>query len=155
MNTLSLDIRHSDLEQYKVVNILIDNMPLAGMLYLYEKEPATYLQIPDLAGCYEGLPSVIVLEATQHFWGEALTEYCYDGERIALMDYAHSGIPGDYTIACNIEVHKEVVIWNRFKNFSTLFNTGQWNYSLAFCFDRKQYTDALEEALFTQHIHAT
>lgn len=147
MNTISFKIQNSLLEDFSVANIYIDHFPLPAILSAYETIAATKLKVPELAGCYDGLPAIITLEHCDHFLGDTITAYRYSGNRVALMDYAHSGIPGDYTAACIITIHKYTVTWSRFKNFSSLFDTGMWRYNdLQFCFDKEQYFAALKAA---------
>lgn len=140
---------NSDIEDYKVVDILINGTRLIDMLHQIELPLAYEEGAPEMAGAYEGLPPLLVLPPARHFWGEANPAYRHK-QKVSLLEYAYSGVTGEWPFATKIEVGKRVVSWSEFEQVRRLRlkNGYQWNYQMlgAFHFDRSQYEEALSEA---------
>ncbi len=135
---------NSFLEDYLVVDILINGYRLIDLLQVVESSFARAEGRKSLAGAYEGLPPLMVLPPKKHFWGEAVADYTTRDGRTVLLEYAFSGVPGDWTFAANIEVTGETVSWSDLGNIQR----PGWNYAPLgpFQFDIRQYRDALKEA---------
>lgn len=68
--------------------------------------------------CYEGISFFIAFHNQNHFLCNTLNDYIYSGNRYALYDYGHSGIPGDHSLACRVSINADGIVWHDFKNFS-------------------------------------
>ena len=134
----------SFLEDYLVVDILINGYRLIDLLQTIERPFAQAEGRISLAGAYEGLPPLLVLPPKKHYWGNAEKAYLSPDGRVILLEYAYSGVPGDWTFAAKIEVTGEFVRWSEFGNVQR----PEWDYSGIgpFTFDIRQYRDGLEEA---------
>lgn len=140
----------SDIEDYKVVDIFINGTRLIDLLCQLEMPLAYQEGVPDMAGAYEGLPPLIVLPPARHFWGEGHPSYTYPDNKISLLEYAYSGVPGEWPFVVKINVGTKVVSWSDFEQprRSKLKNGYLWEYSMmgTFRFDKGQYEMALAEA---------
>lgn len=140
----------SDIEDYKVVDIIINGTRLVDIVHQLELPLAYQEGAPEMAGAYEGLPPLMVLPPARHFWGEANESYSYADGKVSLMEYAYSGVPGEWPFITKIEVGKRVVQWSDFEQVRRmkLKNGYLWNYEMlgTFRFDRSQYEEALHEA---------
>ncbi len=143
LDQISFEITTSRIEDYKVVDILINGRNLRPWLAQAEQAPASTEGQATLAGAYEGLPPLLVLPPRLHFWGRPHADYLH-GQHIALFEYAFSGVPGDWTFAARIEVEAQQVRWHGYRQLKR----PHWTYPdlPPFHFDRKQYQAALQEA---------
>jgi hypothetical protein len=144
MDTIKFVAVNSFLEDYLVVDILINGYRLIDLLQAVESRYARAEGRISLAGAYEGLPPLMVLPPNKHYWGDAHKEYLAPDGRVVLLEYAYSGVPGDWTFAAQIEVTGEFVSWSNMGNVQR----PDWDYSEIgpFKFDLRQYRDALDEA---------
>ncbi|MEL6926301.1 MAG: hypothetical protein AAFO94_19825, partial [Bacteroidota bacterium] len=97
-------------------------------------------KIAYLAGAYEGLPPLMTLPPEKHFLGKSHKDYRH-GKRTALLEYGHSGVPGEWTFAVEIVQTKDQIIWRKPGNMQR----PSWDYSALgeLTFDRLQYQEAL------------
>lgn len=150
MDVVHFRTLNSDIEDYKVVDILINGTRLIDMLHQIELPLAYQEGAPEMAGAYEGLPPLMVLPPARHFWGEAAPAYSHAEDKVSLLEYAYSGVPGEWPFAARIEVGKRVVSWSAFEQVRRLKlkNGYRWDYSMLgkFRFDREQYENALRQA---------
>ena len=133
----------SFLEDYLVVDILINGYRLIDLIQSVESPYAKAEGRISLAGAYEGLPPLMVLPPSKHYWGDAHKDYKAPDGRTVLLEYAYSGVPGDWTFAAEIEVTGEFVSWKELGNVQR----PEWDYKDVgpFKFDIRQYRDALNE----------
>lgn len=140
----------SDIEDYKVVDIIINGTRLIDILHQLELPLAYQEGAPEMAGAYEGLPPLMVLPPAKHFLGDAIPSYTYPNGKVSLLEYAFSGVPGEWPFVTKIDVGKNVVKWSDFEQSRRmkLKNGYRWNYEMlgAFRFDRSQYEQALSLA---------
>lgn len=143
MDHIDFRLRSSFVEDYLVTDILINGYLLQDMLLAIEAPLARREGQKSLAGAYEGLPPLMVLPPSQHFWGHPDPSYRH-GELTTILEYAYSGVPGDWTLACRIEVTGEGVEWSDFRQLKRPL----WNYEELgpYRFDLSQYRDALQKA---------
>lgn len=143
MDQISFEVTASRIEDYKVVDILINGRNLRAWLAQIEQAAATLEGQSSLAGAYEGLPPLLVLPPKPHFWGRPQPAYRH-GPRTTLFEYALSGVPQDWTFAARIELTGEQVRWHDYRQLKR----PHWTYQdlPAFQFDRAQYQAALEAA---------
>jgi len=150
MDTVEFKTVYSVVEDYKVVDIVVNQSRLVDMLFQIELPLAYQEGAPEMAGAYEGLPPLLVLPPSAHFYGEADQAYRYPENKTCLLEYAYSGVPGDWPFVARIEVGKRVVRWYDFEQVRRLRlkNGYLWNYDALdeFAFERKQYDEALNEA---------
>lgn len=146
MDQIEFRTTTSRVEDYKVVDIWINGRSLIDRLRVMEAPYAAAEGQPSLAGMYEGLPPLLVLPPSRHFWGLAEGAYCWgDGEgRVSLLEYGLSGVPGDWTLSARIAVDGEQVRWSGFRQEQR----PSWSYEAlaAFRFDRSAYRRALQKA---------
>lgn len=143
MDEIAFAVTDSRVEDYKVVDILINGQNLRQWLAALERPVAQAEGQPTLAGAYEGLPPLLVLPPRRHFWGHPQAAYQH-GAHTTLLEYAFSGVPGDWTFAARIEVDAQGIIWHDFCQL----RRPQWSYEAlpAFRFDLAQYQKALDQA---------
>lgn len=150
MDTVAFRTVNSDIEDYKVVDIFINDTRLIDILHQIELPLAYQEGAPEMAGAYEGLPPLLVLPPATHFWGEASEAYSYPDQKVSLLEYAYSGVPGEWPFVAKIDVGKRVVRWSEFEQVRRLKlkNGYHWAYNMMgeFRFDRNQYDEALNEA---------
>lgn len=149
MDTVEFVATTSQLEDYKVVDIYINGINFIEMLHQLELPLAYQEGVPEMAGAYEGLPPLSVLPPSRHFYGEADASYLHDN-KVTLLEYAYSGVPGDWPLAASISADKDKVYWKDFEQIrrNKLKNGYLWTYEVlgAFVFDRQQYHEALIRA---------
>jgi hypothetical protein len=143
MDHISFQVRKSHLEDYKVVEPVINGKVLRQWLQRIEAPALQAEAQPTLAGCYEGLPPLLVLPPKPHFWGQAQAAYRH-GSLITLLEYGLSGVPGDWTFAAHITVEAQWVHWQGF----TQLKRPDWSYAELgrLTFDQDQYRTALQAA---------
>ena len=150
MDEVSFETVNSSIEDYKVVDILINDTRLIDILHQLELPLAYQEGAPEMAGAYEGLPPLMVLPPAKHFWGEASPSYAYPDNKVSLLEYAYSGVPGEWPFVAKINVGMRVVSWSDFEQVRRLKlkNGYQWDYQMLgeFRFDRDQYDEALHDA---------
>jgi len=145
MDELALRRRSSFLEDYEVVDIYINGINLIDLLRSVEGIYAQQEGQSSLAGAYEGLPPLLTLPPNRHFWGEAQhRDYQYGAQRVSLLEYRYSGVPGDWTFVADIEVGANAVVWRGFEQVKR----PDWSYAALgnFEFDLNAYRDALHQA---------
>jgi len=140
MPRISFHSRMSLVEDYQVLDIYIDQINLIDWLGNIELPQAMADEIAYLAGAYEGLPPLMTLPPAKHFFGESHHEYQHKS-RTALLEYAHSGVPGEWTFAVEIVTTKSHIIWRK----PTNIQRPNWKYEPLeeLEFDRIQYHEAL------------
>ena len=146
MDDIVFQTRTSSVEDYQVVDIYLNGWNLIDLLYPIEVPLTTDEGLTGLAGCYEGLPPLLSLPPQQHFWGiPAHDDYQFGQQRISLLENGQSGIPGEWSIACDVEVTGEHISW---KNLHKP-QRPDWDYSSlgTFRFDLVHFRDALRAAL--------
>jgi hypothetical protein len=144
MDQIAFDITYARTEAYKVVDILINGLNLRHWLAEIEHATAAMEGQPSLAGAYEGLPPLLVLPPRRHFWGLPEAAYRHGDHHTSLLEYAHSGVPGDWRFAARIEVDGHGVTWQDYCQVKR----PHWSYQAlpVFHFDLVQYQAALAEA---------
>jgi hypothetical protein len=145
MDAIAFHTRTSNVEDYQVTDIYINGANLTNILYSFEYKFAEAEGQAGLAGQYEGLPPLMVLPPSPHFLGRPQEEaYLHPDGRITLMEYAQSGVPGDWTMCCYIHVGDQTVVWDGFCQTQR----PHWDYSELgpFVFERTTYEEALEYA---------
>jgi hypothetical protein len=150
MDTVEFLTSFSRIEDYKVVDIYINGINLIDMLWQIEMPLAYQEGAPEMAGAYEGLPPLFVYPPAGHFLGKANTAYAYDDGKVSLLEYAYSGVPGEWPFVARIQVEENEISWSAFEQVrrNKLRNGYRWHYDMmgTFNFDREQYQDALEQA---------
>ncbi|MFC5045603.1 hypothetical protein ACFSTE_18800 [Aquimarina hainanensis] len=144
MDTIHFDIQKSNIEDYLTTAIFVNNIDLKDILFQVEQSQIKDPSLINIAGAYEGISPYIAFHLKNHFLKDTIREYQYYGDRFTLMEYANTGIPGDHTITCQIDICKDVVEWSNFKNFDSL-TAIEFDYSDigSFRFERKQYEAAI------------
>ena len=74
-------------------------------------------------------------------------EYTHETLKITIFEYSNSGIPGDHSIACDINLMKNKVVWTGFKNFSNMSHQSFHYFDLTLEFDEDQYLAAIQKLL--------
>ncbi len=146
MDDIKFRIRTSSIEDYQVVDIYLNGWNLIDLLYPVELPLAHDEGLSAMAGCYEGLPPLLSLPPHQHFWGKpSHADYQLGEQRIVLLENGQSGVPGEWSIACDVEVTGEHITW---KNLHKP-QRPSWDYSSLgnFQFDLVTFRDALRAAL--------
>jgi hypothetical protein len=145
MDQIEFRTTTSRVEDYKVVDIWINGQSLIDWLRMVEIPYAAAEGQPSLAGMYEGLPPLLVLPPSRHFWGRAQSAYrCGEDGRVSLLEYGLSGVPGEWTLSVRIAVDGQQVSWSGFRQEQR----PAWSYEAleAFCFDLSAYRNALQKA---------
>lgn len=148
MDTIYFEPSNSKIEDYRIVDIYINGINLIDIARQVEFKYTVMEGCPGLAGAYEGLPAIMTLPPSKHFLGQAHNAYSYPDNKAAVLEYAQSGIPGDWTLIAKITVSENAVTWSGFeqiKRNGSDHNT-KWYYELEFSFDLGQYSDALIDA---------
>ena len=138
--------RMSLLEDYQVLDIYINGFNLIDILKEMELPFASIEGHPQLAGHYEGIPPLICLPPSKHFWGQpSMKEYDYKNGRVALYENKSSGIPGEWTITAQIDVDGEAVRWSALQHVQR----PKWDYRPVnyWAFDLVAYRDALANVI--------
>ena len=146
---IDFQVSNSQLEDYKVVDIYINAFRLIDLVRSIEHPYALLENNEGLAGAYEGIPAIYALPPAQHFLGQPVMDYRYPDSKTAILEYAHSGIPGDWTLTARIGIAHKTVRWSRFEQIKRSQTSGQsWDYQDlgAFVFEKDQYMEALTEA---------
>ncbi|MGD1893718.1 MAG: hypothetical protein ACFB15_24390 [Cyclobacteriaceae bacterium] len=145
MDHISFGVANSTLEDYLTTNIYVNGIDLRVIISEIEANQLTNSRLSVQSGAYEGISTFIAFHLYDHFCKVTMNEYRYDGDRFALYDYLYSGIPGDHSLSCQIDIEKDRVIRSDFKNFSRFYPQG-FNYrDLQYTFDRQAYLDAIAE----------
>ena len=143
MDTISFDITNSVIDDYLTPSIFINGYDLKGILAAIEQRQIEAGENENFVGAYEGISPFIAFHSHDHFLKNTINEYHYYDNKFALLEYVNSGIPGDHTIACNIDILKDTVKWYNFQNYSLLMQK-QFTYEgLSFTFHKKQYKEAI------------
>lgn len=144
MDTISFALQHSNVEDYLTTSILVNGLELKDILAQIEVNQIKDKSDNFIVGAYEGISPFIAFHSHNHFLKNTINEYIYFGNRFSLLEYINTGIPGEHTVACQIEILKETVHWKNFKNFS-IYLKEEFSYGdLVFEFDRNQYESAIE-----------
>ncbi|WP_108868789.1 hypothetical protein [Aquimarina aquimarini] len=150
MDTIEFGIVHSNVDDYLTTTIYINGYDLKDILGSIEINQVKKNDDQFMVGAYEGISPFIAFHTHNHFLKDTVNEYIYFDNRFVLLEYINSGIPGDHTIACNIDIYQDTVKWSNFKNFSILSESDFKYEELSFSFDRKQYEKAIEEMVTTE-----
>ena len=146
---IDFQVSNSRVEDYKIVDLSINGTRFINLVKNIEYPYALLEKNEGMAGAYEGIPAIFALPPAQHFFGQPVRDYSYPGSKTALLEYAHSGIPGDWTLIARIEVADKTVIWTAFEQIKRSEKSKQyWDYyDLGkFIFEKDQYTAALTKA---------
>ena len=147
MDTIAFELSKSNIDDYLTTSIIINGTDLRDILtYLELNELSTMNQV-FAAGAYEGISPFIAFHLHNHFMKETVKEYIYDDAKYALLDYQFSGVPGDHTLVCDIDIRDNQIIWSKFQNCSNLLEHSFCYTDLSFCFDRKQYESAIQNII--------
>ena len=152
MDKIAFEIETTNLQEYLTTKIFINGYDLRERVAqiefeeLYRKIGQRPLQTP----AYEGLPPFIAFHLNNHFCGDTINEYRYPGGRLALLEYVFSGVPGDHTLTCRIDLEPDRVIWTDFKLFSKVIPMEPVYDRLRFEFDRNQYMAEVEDLKITR-----
>jgi len=145
MDTIAFNLAHSKVEDYLTTSISINNRDLREVLAGFEMEQVTQYKDFQMVGAYEGISAFIAFHLHKHFLKDTVNEYLQFDNRFTLYEYAHSGIPGEHTVACHINIYKARVEWTSFVNCSIFLEQCFQYPNLEFCFDRTQYEKALHD----------
>ncbi len=149
MDVVEFVTTYSSIEDYKVVDIYINGINFIDILYQLELPLAYQEGLPEMAGAYEGIPPLYAFPPSRHFYGQPAEAYRYD-QKVSLLEYAFSGIPGDWSMVAKISVNDSSVTWSDFEQAKRrkLKNGYLWQYEELgiFTFDRLQYDEALRQA---------
>ncbi len=145
MDTITFQLINSKVEDYMTTGIRINQCDLRDILSSYEIEQVTDYEDYNMVGAYEGISAFIAFHLHRHFLKETVNEYLQSDNRYTLFEYAHSGIPGEHTVACHIHIYEDRVEWTNFINCSIFLKKCFAYPELKFCFDRQQYEKAIEE----------
>lgn len=133
----------SELEDYMTTVIYVNGTDLRSIIDQIEMKKSIQNGLKIQNDLYEGISFFIAFHNQNHFLCETLNDYIYDEKRYTLFDYKYSGVPGDHSLTCKIEIGVDEVIWYDFKNFSKIFET-ELNYNgLEFRFSTDQYFEAI------------
>ena len=140
MDQIYFQSRTSLVEDYQVLDIFINQTKLVHLLRVIEYPKLKKEGRTALAGAYEGLPPLMVLPPSRHFFGQAHEAYSYKS-RVAILEYGYSGVPGDWTFAVEIVMGENQIVWRNPGNVQR----PHWDYSDlgVFTFDKLQYQEAL------------
>lgn len=140
MDRIQFDITRSQIGDYLTTNIFVNDYDLRGIISKieYEQLKPSHDQV-KLIGAYEGLSPFIAFHLHNHFCKQTINEYRYTDDQFALLEYMHSGVPGDHTLTCKIDMHDDVVRWRHFKLFSKIYPNGLDYGALAFEFEKTAY----------------
>ncbi|MEM9363015.1 MAG: hypothetical protein AAGA43_10285 [Bacteroidota bacterium] len=145
MDSISFRLENSLIEDYRTTNILVNGCDLRNILVSYEIEQVEEYKDYNMVGAYEGVSAFIAFHMHKHFLKETVNEYQQLENRFTLLEYANSGIPGEHTVACHINMYQDRVEWTNFINCSVFLKQCFQYPGLQFCFDRKQYEKAIHE----------
>lgn len=145
MDTIAFKLVNSRVEDYMTASIIINNCDLRDLLASYEIEQVPEYRDYDMVGAYEGVSAFIAFHLHKHFLKSTVKEYRQFDDRFTLYEYAHSGIPGEHTVACNIDILEDKIEWTNFVNCSIFLKQCFEYPGLRFSFDRKQYERAIQE----------
>ncbi|MEM1320708.1 MAG: hypothetical protein AAGG75_10660 [Bacteroidota bacterium] len=156
MDTIAFDLSESRIGDHLTTNIYINNTDLRSIISAIEFRQLAGTKTAFINGAYEGISPFIAFHLHDHFYKKTINEYRYFDNRFAVYDYMYSGIPGDYTLACRIEINKHYVRWYDFKNFSELCPQNFDYGDLHFTFDALDYQQAISNLKKTkiQEIYA-
>ena len=143
---IDFQVTNSLVEDYKIVDVYINGARFISLVHNIEYPYALLEANEGMAGAYEGIPVIFALPPAQHFFGQPVKDYSYPVGKTALLEYAHSGIPGDWTLIARIEVEDKTVVWAAFEQIQRSGKGRQyWDYRDLdkFIFERDQYTAAL------------
>ena len=145
MDAIAFKLMGSSVEDYLTTSILINQCDIRDILASYEIEQVSEYKDYDMVGAYEGVSAFIAFHMHKHFLKDTVSEYIQFENHITLLEYAHSGIPGEHTVACHIHIYEGMVEWTNFINCSIFLKKCFAYPELKFCFDRQQYEKAIEE----------
>ncbi|MEL6636846.1 MAG: hypothetical protein AAFW73_21435 [Bacteroidota bacterium] len=144
MDTIRFDCAPSTVGDQWTTNIYINGTDLRAIISRIEARQLAAVNLGFINGAYEGVSPFIAFHLYDHFFKETVPEYWYDNDRLTLFDYMFSGVPGDYSLACRIDLGEDRVRWHGFRHFSTIYPRG-FNYGdLSFTFDRAAYRAAID-----------
>lgn len=144
MDEISFRVRTSKIEDYQVVDIYLNGWNLIDLVYPIEYPLALAEGVTSMAATYEGLPPLLVLPPNQHFWGQAAhPDYQLAPQRIVLLESGKTGVPGAWSLACDVRVTGEYIFWVNIHKPQR----PAWDYSSlgSFQFDLVQFRDALRK----------
>ncbi|MFK7936884.1 MAG: hypothetical protein AB8G22_25445 [Saprospiraceae bacterium] len=141
MDNIQFKSRLSTIEDYQVVDVIINGHNLIDYIRGMEAQWFPILGIKMPPGKYEGVPPLMSLPPKRHFWGFADACYQKEAGRVAVLENGQSGIPEEWTISVEIEVDGEKVIWRDFRQE----HTGMvYEHLRDFQFDLVAYRNALK-----------
>ena len=143
MDAIAFKLIGSSVEDYLTTSILINQCDIRDILASYEIEQVSEYKDYDMVGAYEGVSAFIAFHMHKHFLKDTVSEYIQFENHITLLEYAHSGIPGEHTVACQINLYEDTVEWTNFINCSIFLKQCFQYPDLTFRFDRKQYEQAI------------
>lgn len=150
MDTIAFRLVNSKVEDYMTTSIVINNCDLRDVLASYEIEQVSEYKDFDMVGAYEGVSAFIAFHLHRHFLKETIKEYKQFDNRFTLLEYAHSGIPREHTVACHINIYEDCVEWTNFVNCSVFLKQCFEYPGLKFCFDREQYEKAIHDIILNE-----
>ncbi|MEM6966829.1 MAG: hypothetical protein AAF573_18840 [Bacteroidota bacterium] len=144
MDNIHFSISTSRLEDYFITDIFVNGIDLRSIIAKIEQQQLQPIGYAQLSGAYEGISPFLAFHLHDHFNGKTVNEYLYYDFCFTLFNYMYSGVPGDHTLTCKIEITKDKVRWYDFKNFSKIY-TGKIDYGeLSFSFSAESYRAAIE-----------
>ena len=145
MDSISFKLENSLIEDYRTTNIFINGCDLRNILVSYEIEQVEKYLDYNMVGAYEGVSAFIAFHLHQHFLKDTVKEYQQNNNRFTLFEYVHSGIPGEHSVACHINIYEDRVEWTDFINCSIFLKQCFQYPDLKFCFKRDQYETAIQD----------
>ena len=123
-----------------LVNILIDDKPLAKIMKAYEMPMATKEGHPDLAGGYHAIEVLSSLE--KYYLGKDKADWGDEKNKTALLG-CECGAVGCWPLLCKISLQGNEVIWSEFEQ---PHRDDDWDYSAfeGFVFEKQQYLKAID-----------
>lgn len=127
---------------YEVVDISVDEKPLAEIMKAHEMPFAEAEGHPELAGDYHAM-NIVAQSLEEYFLGCERDAWWGDDENKTLLLGCSCGETGCWPLLCKITVEEEKVIWSGFEQWH---RCTEWDYSnVGFVFDKQQYINALEK----------
>lgn len=149
---LGFETQNSRVEDYKVTEAVLNGVPLSDLVRGEEMEQAHARGLELMAGRYDGLPPLMVLPPSCHFFNQPHQDYQRKDKTVLLVSGV-SGVPGEFDVCCSIRLEKDWVIWSDFEHYSEIIPAwNAWHYELGpFVFERSAYEATLLHASKTAY----
>ena len=137
IKTHKYDSGHED----STINIVVDDQPLAIIMFAYETPFAIKEGHPGLAGDYHAI-EVATSSLEQYYLGNKGADCGADKNKTMVLGCS-CGVSACWPLLCKITVDGDRVIWS---DFEQPHRDEEWDYSNfeGFEFDKQQYLDEIE-----------